>query len=253
MVKAKKRFGQNFLHDDYVIERIINSFAARPDDLVYEIGPGQGALTQYLIKQTQNLNVIEVDKDMITILKQKFKDNENIQIHQLDALKLVLPTQNCRIIGNLPYNISSPILINFLYQTESISDMLFMLQKEVVKRICSPSGQKSFGRLSVMMQYGFECEALFDVKPESFDPVPKVDSQIIRLTKRTNPPTVDLPTLEKTVKQSFAQKRKTIKNNLKKVFTEAQLLEINIDPKARPEALSVDDFVAIANHIQLSS
>ncbi|MCF6318089.1 MAG: 16S rRNA (adenine(1518)-N(6)/adenine(1519)-N(6))-dimethyltransferase RsmA [Proteobacteria bacterium] len=158
-----------------------------------------------------------------------------------------MPETNTRIIGNLPYNISTPLLISFLYQADKIKNMVFMLQKEVVKRICAPAGVKAYGRLSVMLQYAFECEELFVVPPEAFYPRPKVDSQIIRLTTRSKPPQVDLKAMEALVKQSFAQRRKTIKNNLKKIITEQQLIDVGIDPKARPETLSVDDYVNLTN------
>ena len=246
-IRAKKKFGQNFLQDQAVIERIINAFNPQKNDIVYEIGPGQAALTEHLAQYTNNLNLIEIDNDLIPILQIKFGQNDNVTIHHQDALLLEIPNNNTRIIGNLPYNISTPLLIRFLYQASQIKDMLFMLQKEVVKRICAPAGIKAYGRLSVMLQYAFECEELFIVPPEAFNPRPKIDSQIIRLITRKNPSKVELPALEALVKQAFAQRRKTIKNNLKNIMSEQQLISLDIDPKARPETLSVEQYITITN------
>ncbi len=246
-IRAKKKFGQNFLQDQSVIERIINAFNPQKEDEVWEIGPGQAALTDHLVEYSDNLNLVEIDNDLVPKLQAKFAGKNNVTIHHQDALALKFSNTNTRIIGNLPYNISTPLLISFLYQATHIKDMVFMLQKEVVKRICAPAGIKAYGRLSVMLQYAFECEELFIVPPEAFIPRPKVDSQIIRLTTRENPPKVHLPSLEALVKQAFAQRRKTIKNNLKKLITEQQLLDLGIEPKARPETLTVADYVKLTN------
>lgn len=246
-IRAKKKFGQNFLHDQSVIERIINAFNPQKNDEVFEIGPGHAALTNHLVEYTDNLHLVEIDNDLVPRLELKFSNCNNVTIHHQDALLLELSNDNTRIIGNLPYNISTPLLIRFLYQANKISDMVFMLQKEVVKRICAPAGVKAYGRLSVMLQYAFECEELFIVPPEAFDPRPKIDSQIIRLTTRENPDKVDLPALEALVKQAFGQRRKTIKNNLKSIVTEQQLIDLNIDPRARPETLTVQEYIAITN------
>lgn len=246
-LRAKKKFGQNFLQDQSVIERIIKAFNPQKKDTIYEIGPGHAALTEYLVEYTDDLNLVEIDNDLVPRLQIKFDGRKNVTIHHQDALLLKIPKTNTRIIGNLPYNISTPLLISFLYQYAQIKDMVFMLQKEVVKRICAPVGVKAYGRLSVMLQYAFECEELFIVPPEAFIPRPKIDSQIIRLTTRPNPRKVDLPALEALVKQSFAQRRKTIKNNLKKIITAEQLLELGIDPKARPETLRVEDYLNLTD------
>ncbi len=250
-IRAKKKFGQNFLQDQSVIERIINAFNPQKGDEVWEIGPGQAALTDHLVEYTNNLNLVEIDNDLVPKLQAKFASNKNVTIHHQDALELKFSNTNTRVIGNLPYNISTPLLISFLYQANHIKNMVFMLQKEVVKRICAPAGVKAYGRLSVMLQYAFECEELFVVPPEAFIPRPKVDSQIIRLTTRSNPLKVDLPSLEALVKQAFAQRRKTIKNNLKKIVEEQQLLDLGIDPKARPETLTVKDYVNLTNTLNL--
>jgi len=246
-LRAKKKFGQNFLQDQSVIERIINAFNPQKADTVYEIGPGHAALTEHLVEYTDNLNLIEIDNDLVPRLQVKFDMKSNVTIHHQDALEWMIPSTNTRIIGNLPYNISTPLLISFLYQSDKIKDMVFMLQKEVVKRICAPAGVKAYGRLSVMLQYAFECEELFIVPPEAFYPRPKIDSQIIRLTTKSNPPKVDLHAMEALVKLAFGQRRKTIKNNLKKIISEQQLINLNIDPKARPETLSVNDYINLTN------
>ena len=248
-IRAKKKFGQNFLQDQSVIERIINAFNPQKDDEVYEIGPGHAALTEHLVEYTDNLNLIEIDNDLVPKLQEKFAGKDNVTIHHQDALLLKIPNNNTRIIGNLPYNISTPLLISFLYQSSKIKDMVFMLQKEVVKRICAPAGIKAYGRLSVMLQYAFECEELFIVPPEAFYPRPKIDSQIIRLTTRESLAKVNLSAMEALVKQAFGQRRKTIKNNLKKIVTEQQLIELGIDPKARPETLTVEQYIDITNNI----
>ena len=246
-LRAKKKFGQNFLQDQSVIERIVNAFNPQKQDEIYEIGPGHAALTEHLVEYTDNLNLVEIDNDLVPKLLVKFDRKKNVVIHHQDALLLKLPNENTRVIGNLPYNISTPLLISFLYQSNKIKDMVFMLQKEVVKRICAPSGVKAYGRLSVMLQYAFVCEELFVVPPEAFYPRPKVDSQIIKLTTKPNPAKVDLEAMEELVKMSFGQRRKTIKNNLKKIISEQQLIDLGIDPKARPETLTVEDYVNLTN------
>ena len=248
-MRAKKKFGQNFLQDQSVIERIINAFHPKADDIVFEIGPGHAALTDHLVNYCNHLNLVEIDNDLVHLLNQKFSNSNTVTIHHIDALTLKLISKNTRIIGNLPYNISTPLLINFLYQAEFINDMIFMLQKEVVKRICASVGTKAYGRLTVMLQHSFDCEELFVVKPEAFIPRPKVDSQIIRLTKKKNPLAVDLTQLEAVVKQAFGQRRKTIKNNLKSLISEQELLGLEIDPKSRAETLDVNQFVNITNYL----
>ncbi|HOP21669.1 MAG TPA: 16S rRNA (adenine(1518)-N(6)/adenine(1519)-N(6))-dimethyltransferase RsmA [Gammaproteobacteria bacterium] len=246
---AKKRFGQNFLQDHSVIERIINAFVPKENDTIYEIGPGQAALSNHLVEYCNHVQLVEIDDDLVPALKAQFATKPNVTILHQDALELELTEPNCRIIGNLPYNVSTPLLIRFLYQSENISDMLFMLQKEVVKRICAEVGTKAYGRLSVMLQYAFDCEELFIVKPESFHPQPKVDSQIVRLVKKQEIPIVDLQKMESLVKQAFGQRRKTIKNNLKGILTDDDFEKLAIDPKLRPESITIEEYVNITNLI----
>ncbi len=242
--KARKRFGQNFLTDTKVIENIVSAIAPNFDDNLLEIGPGQGAMTLPLLECVKQLNVIEIDRDLIQILKSFDKDN--LVINEGDALKFDLSTlpSPLRVVGNLPYNISSPILFHLLQYREKIIDMTFMLQKEVVERMASSSGSKTYGRLSVMMQAFFEVELIFIVPPESFEPAPKVDSAIVYLKPLINSKVANIQLFEKIVKACFSQRRKTLKNCLKNLLTQEQT---NIDLSQRAEMLDVEDFIVLTN------
>ena len=256
MHKARKRFGQNFLHDQQVIDRIIAAINPKPEQHLVEIGPGQGALTEQLLASTDNrLDAIELDRDLIPILRVKFFQASALTIHEADALKFdfssLYPGESLRIVGNLPYNISTPLLFHLLEFTHHITDMHFMLQKEVVERICAEPGNSAYGRLSVMMQYFCATEYLFTVKPGAFNPAPKVDSAIIRLVPRGDHELTarNFKVLENTVRISFSQRRKTLRNNLKPLLTAEQIEAAGIDPSIRPERLSVADFVNLANQL----
>ena len=240
--KARKRFGQNFLIDQQVIEQIISSIATKQDDVVLEIGPGQGALTLPLLEQLNQLHVIEIDRDLIALLNNI--GNEKLIIHQSDALKFDLTTlpENLRVVGNLPYNISSPILFYLLENRTRIKDMTFMLQKEVVERMVAKHGSKTYGRLSVMMQAFFELELLFIVPPESFEPAPKVESAIVYLKPLQQSMVNNIATFEIIVKQAFSQRRKTLRNCLKSLIKQTQT---SIDLSLRAEMLSVSDFIQL--------
>ncbi|MCK5888942.1 MAG: 16S rRNA (adenine(1518)-N(6)/adenine(1519)-N(6))-dimethyltransferase RsmA [Methylococcales bacterium] len=252
--KARKRFGQNFLKDHNVIFNILSNIQARENEHWVEIGPGLGAITAPLLKEKVILDVVELDRDLVAFLKNKFADEANFTIHSMDALRfnfseLAEQGEKLRIIGNLPYNISTPLLFHLLKNAECIEDMHFMLQKEVVDRICASPGSKKFGRLSVMMQYYCETELVFDVPPESFDPIPKVMSSIIRLTPHLTPP-VDIESVEKlnkVVTTAFSQRRKTIRNSLKKLFLEEQIVSLQINPTLRAESLSLTEFAALSH------
>ena len=253
----RKRFGQNFLHDHNIIYNIISSIQAKPDEHWVEIGPGQGALTEPLLRQGLRLDVVELDRDLVVLLKDKFGQNDHLKIHSADALKfdfsaLVDSNEKLRIIGNLPYNISTPLMFHLLNNATCIIDMHFMLQKEVVDRICAAPGSKKYGRLSVMMQYYCATELLFDVPPESFDPAPKVMSAIVRLVPHEQPPVVvnDIGNLNRVVIQAFSQRRKTLRNSLKKLIEEDAIASLNIDPTLRAEALSLSDFAKLSNLLQ---
>ena len=250
----RKRFGQNFLHDHNIIYHILSSLQARPEEHWVEIGPGMGALTEPLLNMGLHLDVVELDRDLVALLKDKFKQQDKLQIFSADALKfdfssLAKNNEKLRIIGNLPYNISTPLMFHLLNNASCIEDMHFMLQKEVVDRICAAPGSKKYGRLSVMMQYYCTTELLFDVPPESFDPAPKVMSAIVRLVPHDHPPVAvnNLKMLNRVVVQAFSQRRKTLRNSLKKLIEENAIIALNIDPTLRAEALSLADFANLSN------
>lgn len=249
-MKAKKSLGQNFLQDEGVINNIVKIIHPQAGEKIIEIGPGQGAITRYLQASGADLQLIELDTDLIPLLQEKFGQYDNVKLHHLDALKLKLVNGPYKVVGNLPYNISSPLLINMLYQSSQIKQMVFMLQKEVVKRICASPGEKLFGRLSVMLQHRFDCSSHLDIPPEAFIPKPKVDSQIVQLITKENPTQVPLPTLEKLVKQAFAMRRKTIRNNLKNFVSMDQLAVVGIDPAQRAETITISQFEQLALLVQ---
>jgi 16S rRNA (adenine1518-N6/adenine1519-N6)-dimethyltransferase len=252
-MKAKKSLGQNFLQDEGVILNIVRLIDPQADEDIIEIGPGQGAITDHLKASGARLRLIELDTDLIPKLQSRYAAAGNVQIDHMDALQLQLTGPPVKVVGNLPYNISSPLLINMLYQSEQVSKMVFMLQKEVVQRICAEPGQKLFGRLSVMLQHRFACSAHLHIPPEAFIPQPKVDSQIVVMTPKPQPAAVDLPTLEALVKQAFAMRRKTIRNNLKKIIGVEQLEAVGIDPGQRPETISLQAFEALAQSLPQQS
>lgn len=242
MHKARKRFGQNFLIDNRIIERIIATIAPKRYDNLLEIGPGQGAITLPLLDCIEQLNVIEIDRNLISILKSL--QRPNLIIHQGDVLKFNLNTLPIpiRVVGNLPYNISSPVLFHLLENLDKIEDMTFMLQKEVVERMVANNGSKIYGRLSVMMQAFFDVQMIFIVPPESFNPAPRVESAIVHLKPLRQPKTKDIRVLEKVVKLAFSQRRKTLRNCLKSILTQMQT---DIDLSKRAEMLTIDDFITL--------
>ena len=254
MHKARKRFGQNFLHDERVINRIVRAIHPLPKDNMVEIGPGQGALTEPLLDACDgNLKVVELDRDLIPILRVKFFSAKNLQIHEADALKFdfgsLVDDEPLRVVGNLPYNISTPLMFHLISFGAKIKDMHFMLQKEVVARICAVPANSDYGRLTVMMQYYCDTEYLFTVGPEAFRPAPKVESAIVRLVPKPLSSLSALDALDFTnlVRQAFSQRRKTLKNNLKGWLTEADIIAVGIEPSVRPERVPVADFVALSN------
>jgi len=251
----KKRFGQNFLNNPHIIERIIKAINPQPQDHLIEIGPGQAALTAPLLKIVKRLDIIEIDNDLIAPLNQKFAQYPNFHLHHADALKfnytpLIPPSQKLRIVGNLPYNISSPLIFHLLTYADHLQDLHLMLQKEVVDRIHAQPGSKTYGRLSVMIQYRCQTQPLFKVSPQNFTPAPKVDSAVIRLTPWPTPPNpAHNPThFAPIVKAAFAHKRKTLRNNLKGLITDQQIQNLGLNPNQRAEQLSITDFVTLANH-----
>jgi len=249
--KARKRFGQNFLHDQKVIDRIIASIAPRATDLLVEIGPGQAALTLPLLESGAELHLIELDRDLVAQLENKFAGYDNITIHSCDALKANLPEltghRPFRLIGNLPYNISTPLIFHLLEYAPLISDMHFMLQLEVVKRMAASPGSKAWGKLGVMTQYHCEVDSLFEVPPHAFQPAPKVQSAVVRLVPRPRDQVNSQveARLRRVVQAGFAQRRKTLRNTLRDLVDMQQLQELGIDPGARAETLSLQQFIAI--------
>ena len=240
--QPRKRFGQNFLVDDQIVSRIVATISPKKSDDIVEIGPGKGALTFPLLDHLDKLSVIEIDRDLISFLKLKKQDK--LTIYEADALKFDygLISNNLRIVGNLPYNISSALLFRLLSNKNQIIDMTFMLQKEVVDRIVASHGSKAYGRISVMMQTFFEVESMFTVPKESFDPQPKIESAILYLKTKTKPLTENTKLLEKIVKISFSQRRKTLKNCLKSTLSQEQT---KIDLSQRAEMLSVENFITL--------
>jgi len=251
--RARKRFGQNFLHDQQIIQRIVSSLRAKPGDRVVEIGPGLGALTQPLIDIVGKIDVVEIDRDLVARLQQHYSP-EVMTIHSHDALKfdfhtLVTAGEKLRIIGNLPYNISTPLLFHLMEQLDVVQDIHCMLQKEVVERMAAKPGDSAYGRLSIMLQYHCDVVKLFNVGPGAFHPAPKVDSAVARLTPHTTKPTHvnDEKIFSKVVNQAFSQRRKTLRNCLKTLLSTEQIESCNIDPTARPETLSLSDFAKLSN------
>ena len=240
--QPRKRFGQNFLVDNQIVDRIIATISPKKSDNIVEIGPGMGALTFPLLEHLDHLRVIEIDRDLISFLKSKEQDK--LTIYEADALKFDygLISNNLRIVGNLPYNISSPLLFHLLSSKNQIIDMTFMLQKEVADRIVARSGNKTYGRLSVMMQTFFQVESVFTVPKESFNPQPKIESAILYLKTRSKPLTQNTELLQKIVKISFSQRRKTLKNCLKSILSQEQT---KIDLSQRAEMLSVENFITL--------
>lgn len=254
--QAKKRFGQNFLHDQSVICRIIDAINPEPGENLVEIGPGLGALTEPVIERAGKLSVVELDRDLAHRLRHHPFLAPHLTIHETDALKfdfaqLATAEKPLRIFGNLPYNISTPLIFHLLTFKDKVQDMHFMLQKEVVQRMASGENCKAYGRLSIMTQYQCQVIPVMEIGPEAFKPAPKVDSAIVRLVphKEIKNPVKDITALNKVCLAAFNQRRKTIRNSFKKLMTSEQLISLGIDPGLRPENLSLDQFISLANFI----
>ena len=256
MHKAKKKFGQNFLVDEQIIADIISAIRPEPADNMVEIGPGLGALTRPLLRKLNHLHVVEIDRDIIARLENDYpQDNpkSKLAIHAGDALEFDLATLPAplRIVGNLPYNISSPLLFHFAAYAERIRDMHFMLQNEVVERMVAEPSTPEYGRLSVMLQYRFQMEKLLDVPPQSFRPAPKVDSAIVRMIPL---PADEIPVRNEElfaaiVKAAFGQRRKTLRNTLRDYLNENDFMQLGINVQLRAENLAVADFAKAANYL----
>ena len=266
--RPRKRFGQNFLVDLGTIERIVRYINPQPEDNVVEIGPGKGAITSLLALRCNHLHVIEIDRDLVAILQQQFADPEatthdvtahKVTIHQADALTVdfssLAVTKPARIVGNLPYNISTPLIFHLLNCHDHIQDMYFMLQNEVVERLIAQPGDKNYGRLSIMVQYYCQVDKLFEVPSSCFNPRPKVNSAIVSLKPHKPLPYIaDNPDhLSQLVNRAFQQRRKTLHNALKPFITTnaniANVMRLPIDTRLRPENLSVSDYVMLSNFL----
>ena len=251
-MKAKKKFGQNFLVDRYFISRIVNEINPKEGNNILEIGPGKGAITEPILKKINHISVVEIDPDMIKILKQKISTN-NISILAEDVLGIndEFFKKFNKIIGNLPYYIATEIILKLTKIYSSSSELYFMVQKEVAERITANPSSKSFGRLSVILQYYFDTELLFELPPEAFSPQPKITSAFIRLIrkKRVSSKVINKDNFEQIVKIAFSQKRKTIKNNFKNILFEKDFLNLEISPKIRSEALAIDQFIKLENYV----
>jgi 16S rRNA (adenine1518-N6/adenine1519-N6)-dimethyltransferase len=258
MHKPRKRFGQNFLVDTFTIQHIIQAINLSPEDEVIEIGPGQGALTKLLLSQTKALTLVEIDRDLAEALYQKYGQQKGINIICEDALKFDFKScydeTKLKIVGNLPYNISTPLLFHLFDYNAYIKDMHFMLQKEVVDRMVAAPNTKEYGRLSIMTQYFCKVEPLFEVPPTAFFPVPKVQSAVVRLIPHLekNPLTQNkgfYACLDQVVKTAFSKRRKTIANALKEVISSEALSAFNINPQLRAENLSVENYIQISHYL----
>lgn len=250
----RKRFGQNFLHDAHVIDKILAAIAPQPGQDLIEIGPGQGAITLPLLERCGRLQAIELDRDLLDPLAQRAAPVGELAIHNRDALRtdfcaLRREQQRLRVVGNLPYNISTPLLFHLLEQADCIEDMHFMLQKEVVERMAAGPGTEHYGRLSVMLQFRCKVEPLFNIGPGAFRPAPKVESAFVRLLPyRVLPvPVRDAAVFARVVQLAFGQRRKTLRNTLKGVLDDADFAALGLDPQIRAERLSLTQFAQLAD------
>ena len=255
--RPRKRFGQHFLHDPAVVRRIITALAPRPDDVLVEIGPGTGVLTTALLDEVPRLHAVEIDRDLAQRLEASFAER-GLSLHLADALRFDFATlaegpATLRVVGNLPYNISSPLIFHLLSMRGAIRDMHFMLQREVVTRLAAAPGGKDYGRLSVMVQLHCTVEPLFRVGAGAFRPPPRVESAVVRLRPHASLPLQarDLPLLSLIVTRAFGQRRKTLRNALRGVCSEPLMHSVDVDPSARPETLPVSAYVRLTQALSL--
>lgn len=253
-MRAKKRFGQNFLQDHNILRNMVAAIAPQATDHLLEIGPGRGALTDYLAPSCKTLDLVEIDRDLAALLKDRYAEHNHISLHEADILQFDLSTltdkkKSLRVIGNLPYNISTPLLFRLMDFSELIVDMYFLLQKEVVDRITAKVNSKHYGRLGIMTQYYCQSIKLFDVPPTAFIPQPKVDSAYVQMIPR-DPKALNahnVSHLSDLVRTAFMQRRKTIQNSLKKMVSSEQLNAAGIDPKMRPQEITLEQYVTLSN------
>jgi 16S rRNA (adenine1518-N6/adenine1519-N6)-dimethyltransferase len=258
-MRARKRFGQHFLHDPGVLHKIVSAISPRPTDHLVEIGPGRGALTHALLEEWGNiadgatLDLIEIDRDLVPVLRDEFSGNPRITVHEADALDFDFAQLasarggRLRVIGNLPYNISTPLLFHLLDSADAIDDLHIMLQREVVDRIAAAPGSGDYGRLTVMLAPWVVAESLFDVGPGAFQPPPRVWSAVVRLAVRRAPAFAVSPHFAAVVSAAFSHRRKTIRNALRNLVTAEQIAASGVDVGARPETLSPDSFNRMAS------
>ncbi len=252
MHQARKRFGQHFLHDRNIIDRMLRAIAPQAGDNMLEIGPGQGALTYPLLQCCDRLTAIELDRDLVPILQNRAPAFGQLEVINADILEFELSSiassRKFRLVGNLPYNISTPLMFHLLESADLIEDMHFMVQKEVAQRIVAAPGDSSYGRLSVMLQCRCQCQYLFDVAPTCFKPPPKVDSAVIRLLPLEQPKYAigDAASFARIVQSAFSQRRKTISNSLKSILDRETIIACGIDPGLRAENLEIADFAKLS-------
>ena len=255
MVVARKRFGQHFLHDRGVLDRIVQSLAPAPEDALVVIGPGHGALTERLVGKSATLDAIEIDRDLLAELRERWGATPGFALHGADALDFDFAAlsktrgRRLRVIGNLPYNISTPLLFHVAAAHEHVVDLTVMLQKEVIDRIVAAPGSSDYGRLTVMLAPWFEATHLFDVGPGAFTPPPRVWSAVARLTVRREPAFAVPEAFARTVSAAFSQRRKTLRNALRALMDVDAIVAAGIDPTLRPEVLSPADFARLAANI----
>ncbi len=254
--QLRKRFGQHLLIDQSVIVQLVQAINVKPNQIVCEIGPGLGALTIPILNESQALHAVEIDQNLSAALIEKCKEVGELYLYQTDILKFDLKTisnknQSIRLIGNLPYNISTPLLFHLLTFSSQIKDMHFMMQKEVIDRIVATTNSSSYGRLSIMVQSYFDVQKLFDINPECFNPPPKVMSSFLRLTPSTKfQATIkDRKTFGKVVQTAFQQRRKTIKNSLSTITTEEELHKADIEASLRAQEISIAQYITLSNII----
>ncbi|MDF2184066.1 16S rRNA (adenine(1518)-N(6)/adenine(1519)-N(6))-dimethyltransferase RsmA [Grimontia hollisae] len=252
--RARKRFGQNFLNDPYIIDGIVSAINPQPGENLVEIGPGLGALTEPVAREVDKLSVVELDRDLAERLRNHPELAGKLTIYEGDAMKfdftqLSSDDKPLRIFGNLPYNVSTPLMFHLFSFAGKVKDMHFMLQKEVVNRLAAGPNSKAYGRLTVMAQYYCKVVPVLEVPPSAFKPAPKVDSAVVRLVphKELPHPTTSLKWLERVCREGFNQRRKTVRNCYKSLIDADTMESLGIDPSARPESLTLAQFVALAN------
>lgn len=255
MHKARKRFGQHFLHDEGVLQEMAAVIAPVSSDHMVEIGPGLGVLTRYLVGEVASYDAIEIDRDLVNVLKEAFGHYSQFHLHEMDVLKVdwsqLSAGRQLRVVGNLPYNISTPLLFSVFNALDVVKDMHFLLQKEVGERLAATVGSHQYGRLSVMGQYYCDMELLFEVDPDAFSPPPKVDSIFLRMLPLQNrqQQAQDVSVLERVVATAFNQRRKTLRNSLQTIIDADGLERLGIDPKKRAQDVTVNEYITLANDV----